>query len=403
MKNFFKDKFYKRQSGGNISGAKKAFMLIDFRLKVLIVDDSQVFRSMVEEILRAERGIEVVGSVKNGAEAIEFIKTNPPDLVSLDYEMPRMDGYQTLKAIQRMNEEKRFKNDIGVIMVSSFTTRSADITMKSLDLGAFDFVTKPIDGSRKENIAFLRSQYLVKIRHYATSRICGRRERTKLNSAAPPAGLSTKTAISRAGVNIRPKVALSSIKAILIGVSTGGPKALFDMVPGLSAIVKLPIFIVQHMPPEFTLSLAKTLDEKCRHKVMECNGHNIAQNDNIIIAPGGKHMELKVDSLGRVIAATNLNPPENACRPAVDVMFRSAARIYGGDVIAIILTGMGADGVKGLQILKRAGAFAIAQDEESSVVWGMPGSAVAAGVADEVLPLTMIPGYVGAILNRNKR
>ena len=187
-------------------------------------------------------------------------------------------------------------------------------------------------------------------------------------------------------------------KVILIGVSTGGPKALLKMLPDLSVKVRLPIIVVQHMPVGFTKSLANSIDIKCRHTAVECGDAWVIKNDYIYIAPGGKHLELKRDNNGDVVTLITENPPENGCRPSVDVLFRSASAVYGEESIAIIMTGMGKDGTNGLAPMKNVGAYTIAQDEESSVVWGMPGSAVSAGLVDEVASLESIPDIVSTLV-----
>ncbi len=359
------------------------------KLKILIVDDSRIFRSIIEDLLKKEEYIEVIGSVRNGVKAIEFIETNRPDLVTLDVEMPEMDGFQTLEAIQKINSLDPGMPEIGSIMVSSHTKSGADYTIMALEAGAFDFVKKPESDNMEENIERLNSKLIPKIHLFFTKR--GHIKKTK----APTHHIVTalrKTASKP----------LKSVMAVLIGVSTGGPKALVNILPKLSENVDLPIFIVQHMPPTFTQSLAKSLDIKCKHKVIECLDNSVVRNDHVYIAPGGQHMLLSKNSNGEVITVINTIARENGCRPSVDVLFRSAATVYGGNTIAIILTGMGTDGSKGLAPLKRAGCYAIAQDEETSVVWGMPGSAVETELVDKVLPLDKIPGAVRSII-QNKR
>lgn len=350
-------------------------------IKVLIVDDSRVFRSMIEQALQGEKNIEVAGSVRNGVKAIEFIKSNPVDIVTLDLEMPDMDGLQTLEQIRAINASGRSDNEIGVIMVSAYTQKGADITIKALEAGAFDFITKPDSKNYEDNIVSLQRQLISKLRSFGTRRL---RADTVLTPEV------SDTNIVRTSARRTP----ASIKAVLIGVSTGGPRALLNILPDLSAKIHLPVFIVQHMPPTFTRSLAGSLDAKCRHTVIESDGNNIVQRDYIYIAPGGKHMQLKNSHNNGTITVINEDPPENGCRPSVDVLFRSAPDVYAGNVVAVILTGMGVDGTEGLRPLKERGAYVIAQDKESSVVWGMPGSAVNAGLVDKVLPLGKIPDWI---------
>jgi two-component system chemotaxis response regulator CheB len=357
---------------------------MNMKTKLLIVDDSRIFRSAVEESLAGERDIEVIGSVWNGVKAIEFIKSNPPDLVTLDVEMPDMDGLETLKAIQKINASKSKSRSIGVIMLSSHTQNGADITVKALELGAFDFIPKPEGKNLKENIDILRRQLVVKIRYFASKRISTRLIESPIAMPTTPE-ITTKLPAS------------SSVKAILIGVSTGGPKALANMLPLLCEKVNVPIFIAQHMPPTFTQSLAKSLDAKCRNTVMECKNNEVIRRRHVYIAPGGRHM-LLIKRHQTIRTVVNNQAPEKGCKPSVNILFRSGATVYGKDIIAIVLTGMGVDGTEGARILKRAGAFIIAQDEETSVVWGMPGSVEASGNADIVLPLDKIPQAIIAMM-----
>lgn len=359
------------------------------RLKILIVDDSRIFRSAIEEGLRREENIEVVGSVWNGIKALEFIKATPPDLVTLDIQMPDMDGLQTLEAIQELNKTRSAEQQIGVIMLSSYTQKGADITVRALEMGAFDFIPKPEGVNLRENIQQLCQQLVVKIRQY---------------------GEKSHPAIIAATPSVRPPLQKderiyvpTGVHAILIGVSTGGPRALAEILPPICALVDVPILIVQHMPPTFTESLAKSLDSKCRYKVAEGRHEETVLRRHAYIAPGGRHMELVNGSKrNEVKIRIHDKPPLKGCRPSVDVLFASAAGVYGKNTVAVILTGMGADGTEGAGVLKQRGACILAQDEESSVVWGMPGSVINAGLADKVFPLQEIPGAIHAIVHKQR-
>jgi len=356
-------------------------------IKILIVDDSRIFRSAVAESLAAEADIEVIGSVWNGAKAIEFIRFHPPNLVTLDVEMPEMDGLETLAAIQKINAENKGSKPVGVIMLSSHTREGADITIKALEMGAFDFIQKPEGKNFKESFKLLRRQLLAKIRHFAA-------EGSPAVIAKPlPAAGPWPEIISRLPSD-------SSIRGILIGVSTGGPRALAEMLPSLCEKVDVPIFIVQHMPPTFTRSLAKSLNTRCCHTVIEGKHHDIVREKHVYIAPGGRHM-LLVKRRNEIMTIVNDQPPVNGCRPSVDILFKSGATIYGKDAVAVILTGMGSDGTEGARILKRTGAVVIAQDEASSVVWGMPSSAWASGNVDQVLSLGEIPAALVGIMRHS--
>lgn len=361
--------------------------------KVLIVDDSRIFRNIVAESLADSDDIEVVGSVWNGRKAMEFIRADPPDLVTLDVEMPTMDGLETLKAIRVYNRHLsnagQNKSPIGVIMLSSLTVRGADITIKALEMGAFDFITKPQGQDLKANIENLKNQLLVKIRHF-----------TRHTAIPHSPKRSPRVIVPR--LSERPIETPSSdrpagkIQAVVIGVSTGGPRALATLLPPMCEKIDAPIFIVQHMPPKFTQSLAQSLDAKCRFTVIEGRSEEVVRNQYVYIAPGGRHL-LITKKNNQIYTIVNDQAPEQGYRPSVDVLFRSAAATYGDASIAIILTGMGSDGAKGAGILKRAGAFVIIQDKATSVVWGMPGSAHATGNVDQMLPLEKIPEAVIAI------
>jgi two-component system chemotaxis response regulator CheB len=352
-------------------------------IKLLIVDDSRLFRSALEEALRGQPGIIIAGSVFSGSKAIEFIRDTPPDLVTLDVEMPGMDGLQTLEQIQAFNQSRPATAAIGVIMVSAFTRRGEQVTIKALQAGAFDFVAKPSGGSAETNLAILRDELMVKIRAFAASR-------RPFGAGGPVTAAPSARA---------PAVKRSHFRAIVIGASTGGPRALSDMLPALCQAVDLPILIVQHMPQGFTRSLAESLARQTNRTVVEAMDGMPLEASTVYIAPGAKHLLLR-GTCALPQLALNEQPPENGCRPSADVLFRSAAAVLGGEVIALILTGMGRDGTAGLGAVRRAGGHVIAQDEPSSIVWGMPGSAVEAGVVDEVRPLSAIPAAVASIINR---
>jgi two-component system chemotaxis response regulator CheB len=353
--------------------------------RVLIVDDSRIFRAALERSLEGEDGITIVGSVHSGEKALEFIRATPPDVVTLDVEMPGMDGLQTLREIERFDATRPACARIGVIMVSAFTKRGADVTVQALRAGAFDFVTKPSSPDEKTSQAQMRQQLACKIRLYMASR---------------PRSVPTATVLGPAQ-GVRPPRD-RPLRAVLIAASTGGPRALETILPDLCRRIDLPILVVQHMPAQFTLSLAENFARICDGGVVEASDGEPILPKTIYIAPGGRHLLLRADA-GRLLAGLNEQPPENGCRPSADVLFRSAATVLGGDAAAVVLTGMGADGTAGLRALKRTGGYIIAQDEATSVVWGMPGSVVAAGLADEVVPLEKITAAVTAVVNVGRR
>lgn len=352
------------------------------RVRVLIVDDSRLFRSMLEEALASEPEIEVVGSVYSGQKALDFIRATPPDVVTLDVEMPGMDGLETLKAIQHFNAGRPTGSEVGVIMVSAFTRHGADVTVRALQSGAFDFVTKPSGDSCADSMAMLRQQLVGKIRHLRAR-----------PSPSAPAPTPAPTAARQIGV----RAAGDSVRAVLVATSTGGPRALQTLLPELCARTDLPVFVVQHMPAGFTRSLAEHLGLRVPARVIEAIDGDPVRSGTVYVAPGDRHLVLRSDR-GQLVTGLNDLPPENGSRPSADVLFRSAAAVLGGAAVAVVLTGMLNDGTAGLRPLKRAGGYAIAQDEATCVVWGMPGSVVQAGLADEVLPLGDIAPAIASLI-----
>jgi len=355
--------------------------------RVLVVDDTSIFRRIVSEALSGIPGVEVVGTAANGRLALARLASLQPDLITLDIEMPEMNGLEVLDAMR----ENGLILKTGVIMLSSLTVKGGELTIRALESGAFDFVTKPEGGSQEENLAQIRNSLRPMIQ--ALER---RREiRSILNAKAPVpgstpilpqavrSGPSTVTPVGRARSR-------TGTPIVLIGVSTGGPTALAKVVPALPPRIGAPVFIVQHMPPLFTGALAQRLDSLSRLPVKEAQNGEIAQTNCVYLAPGGRQMKLNPGPHGEIVVCINDDPPENACRPSVDYLFRSVALHFPGRSIAAILTGMGNDGAEGVRMLKRSGSFNIAQDEASCVVFGMPKEAILAGVIDTVVPLDRI-------------
>ncbi len=335
------------------------------RIRVLVVDDSVVIRRLVTHALSEEPLLEVVGTASNGLIALQRIEQLQPQVITLDVEMPGMNGLDTLREIR-----KRYPR-LFVIMFSTLTERGAAAAIEALALGANDYVTKASNsGSLDASIRSLRMELIPKIRQFF--RIGSEREPAAGPVAAPP-----RPAV-RSGPMARHVVA--------IGVSTGGPAALAAIMPQFPADFPLPVVIVQHMPPLFTRLLAERLQGHTALKVEEAHAGAAVEPGRVLIAPGDYHMRVKRQGL-RVEATLDQGPPENSCRPAVDVLFRSVAECYGGGVVAVVLTGMGQDGLRGVQVLRPLGAYVIAQDEASSVVWGMPGFVARNGLADAVLDL----------------
>ncbi len=340
-------------------------------VKVLIVDDTVVYRKIVSDILANQAGIEVVGTAANGKIALQKIDQLKPDLLTLDMEMPEMDGLDVLKKLQQDN------NPIGAIMLSSFTSKGAETTIAALKHGAFDFVLKPSGTTIDESVSILRDDLIFKIRAFAD---------TKLSNI-----IARKTQIRTIDQRVKKLDLLSRScpKVVAIGISTGGPKALTAMLPELPGDFPIPILIVQHMPPMFTKSLADDLDRKCKMSVSEAAEGESVLPGHIYIAPGGRQMKVKQNN-GNVVICITDDPPENNCKPAVDYLFRSVSMVYGKETLAVIMTGMGTDGTLGCKLLKRKGASILTQDEETSVVYGMPKGPAEAGIVDVVSPLNCI-------------
>jgi len=348
------------------------------RIRVLVVDDSPILRKLITEALRADREIEVVGTASNGKEAVEKAPKLRPDVITLDIEMPIMDGLTALEKLRKVYPKAR------VIMFSSLTEKGAKETIKALSLGAFDFVTKPSSRSLSESIKRIQEELVPKIKS-AAPRSVKRATRPTITHRTRPVA-SKKPGLSR-------RILTGKREVVAIGVSTGGPKALAEVIPRLPANFPVPILIVQHMPPIFTAQLAQRLDQLSSLKVVEASEGNPLVPGKVFIAPGDKHMEVKTVGTSKVIHL-HKGPPENSCRPAVDVLFRSVAKVYGGRSVGVILTGMGQDGLAGAKLMKEKGALIISQDEATSVVYGMPRAVVEAGIADYVLPLGEIPNFL---------
>jgi len=360
--------------------------------KILIVDDSRVFRSILEKMIATIPGVQVAGTADSGLAALEFLKSHSVDLMTLDVEMPGMDGLATLKKVLASKAE--LKSTPEVLMVSSLTRTGSDITLKALECGAFDFIAKPapeIPNSQESLNRMLNTT----ISAWVSRKNRGVVTPVRTGTIHPVAGTTASTGFTY--TLAKPSVHTKQIQAIVIGVSTGGPKSLADMLPKLCSMTTLPILLVQHMPPNFTKSLADSLNAKCNHTVVEGLPGTVVEDKTVYIAPGGCHMV--VNSRGtKYVLDNNNDPPENGCRPSVDVLFRSAAQAYPADtLVGVILTGMGNDGTPALQYLKNKNAYLIAQDEESSVVFGMPRAAAATGLLDKVATLIRIPE---AILDR---
>jgi two-component system chemotaxis response regulator CheB len=345
------------------------------RVRVLIVDDSAVMRSLLRSVILSDPGLEVAGTAADGASALEALRLERPDLLVLDVEMPVMDGLVTLRELRARD------HTMPVIMCSSLTQRGAGVTIEALASGASDYVAKPTGQAGREAAIRALAQELIPRIHALTGHLQAR----SATAAAPRSVLPMPPAPSAPYAPASPLV-------LAIGVSTGGPAALDVLLPELPAGFPLPVLIVQHMPEVFTRLLAERLSRRCALRVSEAAEGMPASTGSVVIARGNWHMEALPAARPGAPATIHLtqDSPENHCRPAVDTLFRSAARVYGSGVLAVVLTGMGYDGLAGARVIREQGGSVLAQDQATSTVWGMPGAVVQAGLAYKVLPLAAI-------------
>jgi len=340
------------------------------KIRVLVVDDAVVVRSRVSKILSSDPQLEVVGVAANGRIALAKIPHVNPDVVILDVEMPDMNGLATLAHLRQIYPH------LPVIMFSTSTWHGASATLEALSLGATDYATKPSNlGSVEAANQHIRQELIPKIKLFGAGMTA-----FSPSSALPPVFLPIRTK-------------REPVEVIAIGVSTGGPNALATLLCELPADFSVPILIVQHMPPMFTKLLADRLSSKCQIPVEEAVSGVVLEPGRAWIAPGNFHMIVQRDATA-VRLALHQAPPENSCRPSVDVLLRSVAQVYGAAAIAVILTGMGQDGLHGCQCIREAGGQVLAQDQASSVVWGMPSFVINAGLADQIVPLEQMAGEI---------
>jgi two-component system chemotaxis response regulator CheB len=348
-------------------------------VQILVVDDAVVARRVISDILAAEDDFEVVGTAPNGNLALKKIARSQPDIVTLDIDMPELDGMQTLAAI-RSNYP-----DIRVIMVSNHTRRGAAITVEALFCGASDYVTKAARSSSAEEARrYLQDQLVPKVR------------------ALAPAARGTKTAAPKKFARVASRRRVPPVEVVVIGSSTGGPNALTAILESLPDDFPVPVLIVQHLPENFTNFLAKRLDTVSALAVREATHRVLVKPGFVWIAPGNLHLETRSTTRGVELATTD-GPLVNSCKPAADVLFRSVAKCYGPSVLAVVLTGMGQDGLNGCREISSGGGQVIVQDRATSVVWGMPGQVAEAGLAESVLPIDEIGAEIVRRVKASRR
>lgn len=362
--------------------------------RVMVVDDSAIARGIVTRTLSEAPGIRVVASVPNGLMALKALGNHDIDVVVLDIEMPELDG---LAALPRMLE---LRPQLKVIMVSAASQKDAEISLKTMAMGAADYVEKPKAGLGGADAFY--EELVRKVRQHAgavaqavqaaPSRRAARTARMPQTKAAhvPAPATATPKAVRRKETFPRPEI-------IAIGSSTGGPQALAEVLKNLSPSLTQPILITQHMPATFTALLAQHMTRYSGRIASEAQDGERIEAGRIYIAPGGKHLVIEQAAAGGYLVRLDDGPPENSCKPAVDPMLRSLARIFGDRLLTIILTGMGCDGLKGCEAVVHAGGRVLAQDRETSVVWGMPGAVAQAGLCREVLPLHQIGAAIARI------
>ena len=351
------------------------------KIKIVIVDDSAFMRKSLSIMLESDNSIEIIATARDGLEGYELVKKHRPDLVTLDIEMPKMDGLTALKKIMA-------DCPTSVVMVSSLTTEGAESTMKALELGAVDFIPKELSFVNV-NIINIKEDLIRKVKAIVNQKRAQERS-SRLQTIA-----------SRSSANVRnagSNIPLNDYKAIALGISTGGPLSLQKVIPQITSSLNVPIFIVQHMPPRFTKSLADRLNNMSSITVKEAENGEEIKKGFVYIAPGGQHMLIKRNNI--IITDAPVNTLH---KPSVDVMMHSAIDEYNKRLLGIIMTGMGKDGLEAMQRLKEINGTCIAQDERTSVVYGMPKAVVEAGIADAVLPLDDIALKINKVFGNERR
>jgi two-component system chemotaxis response regulator CheB len=368
----------------------------DHRIRVFAVDDTVVYRRILADVVEGLEEAVLVGTAPHGRLALERLEQTPADLVLLDVEMPEMDGVATLREIRR-----RFPAT-SVVMVSGANLSSAGITVRCLEQGALDFLDKPEGADPAAHREELRARLRPLLRHV--------RARSALRRDLPPVAAPPPRRAPEPPP--RPAVARLAelpgrIDVVAIGVSTGGPNSLLEMIPRLPADLPVPVLLVQHMPPVFTASLAEHLDQRSPLQVREARDGEPLQPGRVFIAPGGRHMVVRRlpaqdGEAGELIIGINDNPPEHSCRPSVDVLFRSLAAHFDGNMLAVVMTGMGSDGCEGVRAMKRRGCLCLTQTEDTCVIYGMPLAVDEAGLSDQQVPLDRLAARITQLVRKGR-
>jgi two-component system, chemotaxis family, protein-glutamate methylesterase/glutaminase len=350
-------------------------------INVIVVDDSAFMRKSLSLMLESDPQIKVIATARDGQEGIEKIKQLKPDLVTMDIEMPTMDGLTALAIIMK-------EIPVPVLMVSSLTTDGAKATLDALNLGAVDFIPKELSYVSLD-IVKIKEELVNKVKQIALSKSLQFRLQRIRNAAGGdvPRVLPKSTGTINNFVNKVPRMNMSGV---VVGISTGGPFALLQILPKIPAAFPVGIAIVQHMPPHFTRSMAERLNGLCQVEVREAEEGDVIKPGLVLIAPGGQHMTF-VRHGGDIEVRISIEPMNTVFRPSADVMMSSAAEVFRSPLLGLIMTGMGKDGLEGLKLIKRKGGYVVAQNEETCVVYGMPKAAVDEGLADQILPLEKIP------------
>lgn len=375
----------------NVLAAAKPSIAVDRRIRVMIVDDAIVARRLLARWIAAEPDMMVAACLCTGRQAVDKVEECDPDVVVLDVDMPELDGIAALPLLLRK------RRDLVVIMASTLTRRSAEVSLRALALGAADYVPKPEAAPDAATSAAFQRELIDKIRHLGRRGRPIHPEKTAAAISRPVAFIERTPPTVGESFKLRP-FAPSIPRALLIGASTGGPQALTSLVGQIGATMeRAPVLITQHMPPTFTTVLAEHLTRVCGRSVREAEHEEPVVAGSIYVAPGGRHMRVRRGRDGAPTIMLGDDPPINFCKPSVDPMLSTAADVWGAAGLALILTGMGADGARGAADIAAAGGSVIAQDEASSVVWGMPRAVAQAGLCSAVLPLSQVAARINRL------